>query len=78
MKCTLRFSKFLEEISCLSHSIVFRTSGNLHLVGVVFAQVEELHIPNLCSLISLQMPRLSFINHTAKPETLELKGLCVF
>lgn len=24
------------------------------------------------------MPRLSFINHTAKPETLELKGLCVF
>ena len=23
MKCTLRFSKFLEEISCLSHSIVF-------------------------------------------------------
>lgn len=35
----------------LSHSkggpIVFFASGNLHFVGVVFAQVEELNIPSL-------------------------------
>lgn len=43
--------------------IVFLTSGNLHFVGVVFVQVEELQIPSLGFLISLQMPRLSFINH---------------
>lgn len=44
---SLPMTSLISPLPLQGWSIVFLASGNLHFVGVVFAQVEELSIPTL-------------------------------